>query len=46
MKKDTKAVPAKGAADKNKKKLTPAEQVKLEEEMAARSFKRGDDNKK
>ena len=34
------------AADKNKKKLTPAEQAKLEEEMGARSVKIRDDNKK
>lgn len=38
--------PAKGAADKTKKKLTPAEQAKLDEEMALRALKRAEENKK
>lgn len=46
MKKSGNIAPTKGAADKTKKKLTPAEQAKLDEELAMRALKRAEDNKK
>ena len=46
MKKSGNIAQPKGAADKTKKKLTPAEQAKLEEELALRALKMAEDNKK
>lgn len=46
MKKSGNVAPAKGAPDKPKKKLTPAEQAKLDEELALRAMKRAEENKK